>query len=1135
MLRLERSLVLLLALPALTWAADPAPAPAEVSPEMKSLEETAGRYKERMAEFSAETRHFVEVYERDQRDAVERQYLNLNTTLEEDNHTLRSTAIKRFESFLTKYPTAANTPHVMFRLAELYFEESEEAYLAEDNAYRNALDAMADDPNAEPPLEPKKDYRRSMELYQRIIDNYPGYQYADGCHYMMGYCRVEPNSKALDEVAALASFQAIIDKYPKSQFAASAHLRVGEYYFDRNDIDRAIVHYEKVVQLEGPEGKQYANGLYKLAWSYYKKSGEKTPQNFDVALGLLDQLLLWSGTTYLQRYGKASPTEPEAIEYTAISIAEKATTLTRDPLVVAKDFYNKVGNRTYEPKVYKRLADVLTQQARYDEAIAVYHEMQTRWPNDPENPTYQFTIAQLHNTKLPKDVAAGNQAISELTERYNDDTPWWRANRNNPDALNVARRYIETSLSAVATRYHIEAGETGRVEDFSKAADLYGQYLKKFPFAKDYYQIQWYRADTLQRAGRVDEAEHEYALLMRSSGHNFREAALYNVWNIQRVKLMALTQNRFDVAPLDAAVEKKVTLENGQERSILALSDARKAFIDLTSQLGAVDFEAAVARVDAQVKAAATPEEKEVIEEQLAVVKDHASSVNNNVSAIPYLSAQILFYHGRFDEARPRLMEITDRYPESNEAVFSCRLMMDSYTLEDDLDNVKKYALFCRSGGFGPKGTVVEDDKFQDFAERASFEMAVRAAQKGTVEGRTLAVAKFQAFLQEFPNGNPSYRQKALYNLAVNLDKVGRVVEANNRFEEYIRKYPNDTDSRGLYLRIAGNYAQALDFAKAIELYTQLYELSKNETENGVAADALYNASQLKVGLGDIRGAAAGYEQYARDFRDRADAEGTMFKAGDLWLRVSDAEASRFFKRYLDTYPSANPNHVLEVQYRLVQIAQRAGKEKEIDRAWDDLEAAYARLGEASVGPVGRHYAAMAALRRYEDEVAAYKAYKFSTNDTKNGELILERLERLPPLRDKSTLLVNTYKDFEASSGALYLSGVAFYAMADLIYNAPPPKGLSEDELIIYNEELDKKRIPLEDLGRGRLELALSFSKDQAQWSEWQVKALTELSNRYPSEYAPEKVEVRAEGDSSVRTVGGVVLVPVAPTEGGAP
>jgi hypothetical protein len=167
--------------------------------------------------------------------------------------------------------------------------------------------------------------------------------------------------------------------------------------------------------------------------------------------------------------------------------------------------------------------------------------------------------------------------------------------------------------------------------------------------------------------------------------------------------------------------------------------------------------------------------------------------------------------------------------------------------------------------------------------------------------------------------------------------------------------------------------------------------------------------------------------------------------------------------------------------------------------------------------------------------VAAYKAYKFSTNDTKNGELILERLERLPPLRDKSTLLVNTYKDFEASSGALYLSGVAFYAMADLIYNAPPPKGLSEDELIIYNEELDKKRIPLEDLGRGRLELALSFSKDQAQWSEWQVKALTELSNRYPSEYAPEKVEVRAEGDSSVRTVGGVVLVPVAPTEGGAP
>ena len=38
-------------------------------------------------------------------------------------------------------------------------------------------------------------------------------------------------------------------------------------------------------------------------------------------------------------------------------------------------------------------------------------------------------------------------------------------------------------------------------------------YLNKFPFAKDYYEIQWYLSDTLFKSGRLQEAGEAVQLL----------------------------------------------------------------------------------------------------------------------------------------------------------------------------------------------------------------------------------------------------------------------------------------------------------------------------------------------------------------------------------------------------------------------------------------------------------------------------------------------------------------------------------------------------------------------------------------------------------------------------------------------
>ena len=127
-------------------------------------------------------------------------------------------------------------------------------------------------------------------------------------------------------------FQGLVDRFADSRFAPVAHLRIGEYYFDYNKLDEAIPNYRRVVELEGPEGSLYDEGLYKLAWSHYKKS------EYGDALVLLNQLLEWSEANFA-RTGRKSSMAPEAVDYTAISFSDLADRESVSPLAIAQRFY----------------------------------------------------------------------------------------------------------------------------------------------------------------------------------------------------------------------------------------------------------------------------------------------------------------------------------------------------------------------------------------------------------------------------------------------------------------------------------------------------------------------------------------------------------------------------------------------------------------------------------------------------------------------------------------------------------------------------------------------------------------------------------------------------------------------------
>lgn len=1107
------------------------------SEELESFQRVLGRFSSRMGEFEADSRAWVSQREADEHAMLDASYDAVIREMEADDKALRLTAMKRFETYLDKYPNSTDSAHVMFRLAELYFEQSEEEFMSRDAEFRRLMDELTESGDIEEfPEEPRKDYGRSVRLYRRILRDYPDYEYADGTYYMLGYCLSESSSAQYDEEEGLAVFQGLVGRFGESRFAPVAHLRIGEYYFDYNKLDEAIPHYRRVVELEGPEGSLYDEGLYKLAWSQYKKS------DYGDALVLLNQLLDWSEDNYA-RTGRESSMAPEAIDYTAISFSDLADRESVSPLAIAQRFYGDVGARDYEAKVYKKLADVLTQQARYEDSVSVYRYIQDRWPNDAENPTYQWTLATLYMSMVPARVTEAQAAIAQLNTMYNDESTWWEANRANPDAQAVARSFIEQSLAAVATQVHEKAGQTQDPADFARAADLYAQYLAKFPFARDYYEVQWYLAQTRLFSGDMDGAEREYAQLYKAGDHHFKEAALLFLRQIYLQRVVTGYGGPATLPP-DAEVEKVVELANGKTRNIYRLGPQHEPFVNLSDALVAADFGAVVtdasaelADVEAKLKRARTPEEKKLLETErtsLEYILENVARVNvdyisGNRHAIAYQSAQVLYEHGRFTEARARFVDIIAKYPATDEAAYSAKLHVDSFTDEEDYENVRKWASIYASKSLGSGPSQEGLSELATIEQQASLKLleALVAADK-----REEAASGYLQFIKDYPKADPELLKNALYNGAQNYDLTGRADQSIPLFERYINEYPEDPLSKPLFFRLAGVYAQSLELETAIRYYEGLYDRTNGRGEvYADAAGALINAGLLKVGIGDYQGAAQTFERYERELPGEPDRESVYWRAAEQWERVSADRAARFYREYLRKYPEENPDHVMEALYRLAMRAEDGGRSRDIEKSWDALEDGYARLSPGGkIGPLGRKYAAAAELRNVQDALDAFMVVpdRVKSNAQKYAELMGARRDELPRLEAQALALIKNYSEFESTSAALFTLGSAYYAYADQLYAAPLPAEFKADpELeMVYYEKLDELRIPLEDKGKGRLAAVLQTAKEQGLWSEWQTRTLGELSKRAPAEYSPEKEQFPVEGESSAVPAGAPLPLP---------
>lgn len=1103
--------VWLVAMPFAAWG-QTAPVADMQDAEIAAFSEAVVRAEDRASALRADALQRYEQQRADQLGAIDAAYTNTINALEADERARRTEAIGRLEAFLARHTDIRATSDVRLRLAELAYQQAEEEWFERADAYNDALVEAGDDLDRLAALEaqgePKADLSVVNRLLSDIVRSNAGlplaeqYELLDVAYYMLAFTYVNGNAAQYDEVRALKVFRELTDVRPDSPYADAAHLLIGRYLFQDDKIEEAISEFETVIA-RGPSSDWFADAVYFLAWSRYRQSRHDEAKAGFVELLTLSQALA-------ERTGKPSGYAPEAVTYIALSLLDEADAAFITPLERAQQFF-----ATFEEtppwawEVYRQLAEALTRYSRYDESIAAYRFLQAdeAFRFRPENPEFQDRVVGLLQRGYGADLAAAGQAQLEMTELYGENSPWWEANRANPEAIATARRFIERYLLDVAVDFKVRAQEALVAGDpsaeglFSEAAARYRTYLTRFPVSDGFFEHQFQLADALYFAGDIVGAEKEFTSLARNAAyHPFGGVSVFLLART-RQKLVETTVGPFGEPVADAPVERTVTLRSGKTLEVRALVPAQKAFVDAAENALVFDYGPPPEGVETDMR--------DLIEEEGPNYK--------------YLIAQTLFYANRFTEARPRLLELVQDYPRTLAASYAATLYIDSYTIEEDYAQVRRWSREFASTPLGPDQTT-DTIFFRNALEASTYELGVVSFKD---EAYDASAEAFLSFVDEFPRSEKV--ASALLSAAGAYSRLGRFEDANVIYARFLKQFPSHPEAPQFYLRLAENFGSTFQLDKAVSYYRDLVSLFPSHRN---AAVATYMIAFLQEGTGEHLAAAQGYEAYAQKFPDEADAEEVMYRAGLQYELVSDDRALAFYQRYLKRWGLKDADRAMAAQAQIAELYESRGRGRDAQRARAALLPMFdeAIASGATLGPKARDLAAEVAFGEVEALYQAVVSHEMPKDDKKLADLLKDTIPgQLIELDEKAKALIEKFVSFPYTTAAMYLRGAARAWYAEFGYQVTPPPGLSPVMEQAFWDFLQADLYPQMDNFKAQAIAILTQVKDlaksQQQHSLWVDKASIKLNEIDPTQYSADKPPLVADAVAFER----LPVRPVAP------
>lgn len=439
--------------------------------------------------------------------------------------------------------------------------------------------------------------------------------------------------------------------------------------------------------------------------------------------------------------------------------------------------------------------------------------------------------------------------------------------------------------------------------------------------------------------------------------------------------------------------------------------------------------------------------------------------------------ARMAYVHYDFEKAVPLFQSVIDKNPKSKYAVYSANLILDIYNLKKDYDGLAKVGkeLLERKG---LRSSDLEID-VQDVVERANF----KKAQDAEVAKDYLGSAKlYEKFVKAYPKSKLAV--SARFNAGVNYERAQEVIRAISMYNKVVsmKGTGNKKQRKESHRLLARLYEKTGQYEKAAK---QLESFAGKYPSDPKADESLYNAAVLFEGLGLWTSSRRNYKKYAAKKGRKGAREVEYILARMQERRGRLTSASKSYERFL-SMNSPKADRVVFATFKVADIARRLRKRQKADRWYKKTVSVHRSLRKKT--GVGNSEAAESKFRLSEKVYHELVKLRIPKSSRAQQRVVKKKLSLLDKLNKEMAAVVK-YDDGRFVVAALTTVGKAYTHMAEALYGASVPKGLSKEDLKKYKEGVDAIARPMKERGVSSYREAVAKSNDLMAYSSWSIDA----------------------------------------------
>jgi tetratricopeptide (TPR) repeat protein len=339
--------------------------------------------------------------------------------------------------------------------------------------------------------------REAIEIYKKLLDNFPLYEGNDQVLYQM--------SRAYEELGQTEDAMVVMDRlvrdFQRSHYIDEVRFRRAEYYFTHRRYLDAEAAYKTLVDI-GEGTPYYELALYKLGWTFYKQ--ELYEDGLDRFIALLDHKVA-IGYDFAQTNDDL---ERKRVDDAFRVISQSFSYLRGANSVM--EYFDAHGKRSYEDRVYSNLGEFYFDKRRYSDAAAAYNAFVKRNPFHRVSPQFHMRVIEIHLAGAFPSLVI--DAKKEFAKNYGLKAEYWKY--FEPSARPEVLGFLKTNFTDLAHHYHAQYQDPQHVkekeENFREAMHWYEEFLVSFPQDAESPAINYQLADLLLENRSFARAALEY-------------------------------------------------------------------------------------------------------------------------------------------------------------------------------------------------------------------------------------------------------------------------------------------------------------------------------------------------------------------------------------------------------------------------------------------------------------------------------------------------------------------------------------------------------------------------------------------------------------------------------------------------